>query len=61
MINTAIMIVVVLTVIGCIFGLILAYVNKKFAMEVNPLVEKVEDVLPKGQCVQGLCGSSCRR
>jgi Na+-translocating ferredoxin:NAD+ oxidoreductase RNF subunit RnfB len=59
MINTAIMIVVVLTVIGCIFGLILAYVNKKFAMEVNPLVEKVEDVLPKGQC--GGCGfAGCR-
>ncbi|AZV56141.1 RnfABCDGE type electron transport complex subunit B [Clostridium sp. AWRP] len=52
--NTVIMILVVMTVIGLIFGLVLAYVNKRFAMEANPLVELVEDVLPKGQC--GGCG-----
>ncbi|MFL0196512.1 RnfABCDGE type electron transport complex subunit B [Clostridium sp. WILCCON 0269] len=52
--NTAIMVLVVMTIIGFIFGLILSYVNKKFAVEVNPLIELVEDVLPKGQC--GGCG-----
>ncbi|MHC6179480.1 RnfABCDGE type electron transport complex subunit B [Clostridium sp. JNZ X4-2] len=51
---TAIMVVIVMTIIGCVFGIVLAYVNKRFAMEVNPLVELVEDILPKGQC--GGCG-----
>lgn len=52
--NTAIMVVVVMVIVGISFGLILAYANKKFAIEVNPLIHIVEDVLPKGQC--GSCG-----
>jgi RnfABCDGE-type electron transport complex B subunit len=48
------MVLLVMLVIGAFFGLILAFVNKKFAMEVNPLIHMVEDVLPKGQC--GACG-----
>jgi len=40
--------------LGISFGLILAYANKKFAIEVNPLIHIVEDILPKGQC--GACG-----
>lgn len=48
------LILIVMTSIGLIFGLILAYGNKKFSMEVNPLIHLVEDVLPKGQC--GACG-----
>ncbi|MBC2580358.1 RnfABCDGE type electron transport complex subunit B [Clostridium sp. DJ247] len=52
--NIAIMVLVVMTAVGLIFGLILAYANKKFAVEVNPLIHMVEDVLPKGQC--GACG-----
>lgn len=51
---TAILVVIVMTIIGLIFGLILAFANKKFAMEVNPLIPLVEDILPKGQC--GGCG-----
>ncbi|MFT8348742.1 RnfABCDGE type electron transport complex subunit B [Clostridium saccharoperbutylacetonicum] len=51
---TAIMVIIVLGGIGAVFGLILAYANKKFAMEVNPLIHEVEDILPKGQC--GACG-----
>ncbi len=39
---------------GLVFGFILAFANKKFAIEVNPLIHIVEDVLPKGQC--GACG-----
>lgn len=50
----AIMIVVVLTGICAFFGLVLALADRKFAMEVNPLIKEVEDVLPKGQC--GACG-----
>lgn len=52
--NTSIMIIVVLVGVGAFFGLVLAMANKKFAMEVNPLIEEVEDILPKGQC--GACG-----
>lgn len=52
--STSIMVLIVLTMLGLIFGFILAFANKKFAIEVNPLIHIVEDVLPKGQC--GACG-----
>lgn len=52
--NTAILVLIVMTIVGLVFGFVLAYVNKKFAVEVNPLIHLVEDVLPKGQC--GGCG-----
>lgn len=52
--NTAILVLIVMTLIGLCFGLILAYANKRFAVEVNPLIHIVEDILPKGQC--GACG-----
>lgn len=51
---TAIMILVVMGGIGTVFGFILAYANKRFSIEVNPLIHVVEDALPKGQC--GACG-----
>jgi len=40
--------------VGLFFGLVLAAANKKFAVEMNPLIHIVEDILPKGQC--GACG-----
>lgn len=52
--NTVLSIVVVLGLVGAFFGLILAMANKKLAVELNPLIHLVEDVLPKGQC--GACG-----
>lgn len=52
--STSIMILIVLASLGLIFGFILAFANKKFAIEINPLIHIVEDVLPKGQC--GACG-----
>ena len=52
--NTPLMIIVVLVGVGAFFGIVLALANKRFAMEVNPLIEEVEDILPKGQC--GACG-----
>ena len=30
--------------VGAVFGFVLAFANKKFAMEVNPLIEEVEDI-----------------
>lgn len=50
----SLMILAIMTSLGIIFGLVLAYANKKMAIEVNPLIHVVEDVLPKGQC--GACG-----
>ncbi|WP_099468057.1 RnfABCDGE type electron transport complex subunit B [Konateibacter massiliensis] len=50
----AIMVLAVMAGVGVAFGFILAFVNKKFSIEVNPLIHIVEDVLPKGQC--GACG-----
>jgi electron transport complex protein RnfB len=52
--NTAIMILIVMGSVGIVFGFILAVVNKKFSVEVDPMIHLVEDILPKGQC--GACG-----
>lgn len=52
--ETSIIILLVMTGLGLTFGFILAFSNKKFAIEVNPLIHVVEDILPKGQC--GACG-----
>jgi Na+-translocating ferredoxin:NAD+ oxidoreductase RNF subunit RnfB len=41
-------------VVGLFFGFVLAIANKKLAIELNPLIHIVEDILPKGQC--GACG-----
>ena len=54
MLEHLIIILIVMTSLGIFFGLILAYANKKLAIEVNPLIHIVEDILPKGQC--GACG-----
>ncbi len=51
---TFFMIVLVMGMVGLIFGLVLAFANKKLAVERNPLIHVVEDILPKGQC--GACG-----
>ena len=52
--SVALAILGVLFALGAIFGCILAFANKKFAVDINPLIHMVEDVLPKGQC--GSCG-----
>lgn len=51
---TAVAVIAVMAGVGLIFGFVLAYVNKKFVTEVNPLIHIVEDILPKAQC--GACG-----
>ena len=52
--NEAAKILLVMSVLGISFGFIIAYANKKFKIEVNPLIHIVDDILPKGQC--GACG-----
>lgn len=51
---TCISIIAVMGIVGLFFGLVLAIAGKKLAVEVNPLIHIVEDILPKGQC--GACG-----
>lgn len=52
--DIAISVVIVMGATGILFGFVLAFVNKKFAVQVNPLIHLVDDILPKGQC--GACG-----
>lgn len=52
--SSSIIILIIMVSLGMMFGLALAFANKKLAIEVNPLIHIVEDVLPKGQC--GACG-----
>lgn len=52
--DSIITIVGIMAGVGLFFGLVLAIANKKFAVEMNPLIHIVEDALPKGQC--GACG-----
>ena len=46
--------VLVLGVLGLLFGAVLAYASKKFAVEVDERVEKILEVLPGANC--GGCG-----
>lgn len=52
--NTAMIIIIVMGLVGLVFGIILAVANKKLSIETNPLIHLVEEILPKGQC--GACG-----
>jgi Na+-translocating ferredoxin:NAD+ oxidoreductase subunit B len=47
-------IIILMGVIGAIFGFVLAFANKKFSVEQNPIIHMVDEILPKGQC--GACG-----
>ncbi len=50
----------VLSGIGLTFGLLLAITDRKLAVEQNPLIDEVDEELPKGQC--GTCGfPGCRQ
>lgn len=46
--------VVIIGLLGLAFGAILAWLAQKFAVETNPLVQKIEQVLPGANC--GACG-----
>jgi electron transport complex protein RnfB len=40
--------------LGLIFGLVLAYASKRFAVQINPRIEKIAGILPGTNC--GACG-----
>lgn len=49
----------VVTLLGLIFGMILGYASRRFAAEEDPIVDKIDDILPQSQC--GQCGyPGCR-
>lgn len=51
--------VAVLSVLGLLFGLILGYASRRFAVEDDPVVERIDELLPQSQC--GQCGyPGCR-
>ncbi|BER92958.1 MAG: H+/Na+-translocating ferredoxin:NAD+ oxidoreductase subunit [Candidatus Atribacteria bacterium] len=45
---------IVVGVLGLLFGLMLGWFAKKFAVEVNPLAQRIEEILPGANC--GACG-----
>ncbi|MEN0581890.1 electron transport complex subunit RsxB [Phytobacter palmae] len=48
-----------LSVLGLLFGVVLGYASRRFAVEDDPVVEKIDDLLPQSQC--GHCGyPGCR-
>lgn len=50
---------VAISLLGLIFGLILGYASRRFAVEDDPVVEKIDALLPQSQC--GQCGyPGCR-
>ncbi|NDJ57377.1 electron transport complex subunit RsxB [Enterobacteriaceae bacterium 4M9] len=51
--------VAVLTILSLLFGLLLGYASRRFAVEEDPIVDKIDDLLPQSQC--GQCGyPGCR-
>lgn len=48
-----------LSLLGLIFGGILGYASRRFAVQDDPVVEKIDEILPQSQC--GQCGyPGCR-
>ncbi len=51
--------VIAISLLGLIFGLILGYASSRFAVQDDPVVEKIDELLPQSQC--GQCGyPGCR-
>lgn len=46
--------VLVLAVTGLLFGVVLAYASRVFAVKLDPVVEKIQEALPGANC--GACG-----
>lgn len=52
--NFLLIAVLVLTVLGLVFGLLLGYASLKFKVKEDPIAEKIDLLLPQTQC--GQCG-----
>jgi NADPH-dependent glutamate synthase beta subunit-like oxidoreductase/Na+-translocating ferredoxin:NAD+ oxidoreductase RNF subunit RnfB len=59
LVNSATLILV-LTGLGLTFGFLLAFADRRLSVPYNPLIDDVDEELPKGQC--GTCGfAGCRQ
>lgn len=57
--NTVTLAISVLTLLALLFGLLLGYASRRFAVEEDPIVDKIDGLLPQSQC--GQCGyPGCR-
>jgi electron transport complex protein RnfB len=54
--NTIVLSIVTVGILGLVFGIMLAYASKKFTLELNPKVEEVLRILPGINC--GACGQA---
>lgn len=52
--NVIWIVVVVVSLLGLAFGVILGYVFRRFAVEDDSVVEKIDEILSQSQC--GQCG-----
>jgi electron transport complex protein RnfB len=54
-----------LSALALVFGLLLGYASRRFAVEGNPVVDQIDDILPQSQCAQcgypGLCRGGRQR
>lgn len=51
--------VAAVSLLATAFGAILGYASRRFAVEDDPVVEKIDEILPQSQC--GQCGyPGCR-
>ncbi|MEN3754280.1 electron transport complex subunit RsxB [Mangrovibacter sp. SLW1] len=51
--------IIPLALLGLFFGLILGYASRRFKVEDDPIVDKIDEILPQSQC--GQCGyPGCR-
>lgn len=51
--------VAAVSLLALAFGAILGYASRRFAVEDDPVVEKIDEILPQSQC--GQCGyPGCR-
>jgi len=46
--------IIILTILGTVFGIVLGYAAVRYKVQGNPLVEKIDALLPQTQC--GQCG-----
>jgi len=58
--KSSLILIGVLAGLGIFMGLAIAFIAKKYSIKNNPLIDEVDEELPKGQC--GACGyAGCRQ
>ncbi|BGI50910.1 MAG: electron transport complex subunit RsxB [Arsenophonus endosymbiont of Ceratovacuna japonica] len=55
--NNLLIAIIIITTFNLIFGFILSFVSINFKITNNPIIEKIDQILPQNQC--GQCDYSC--